>query len=123
MTSIRDQIKEADDRPSQEVNIPEWGKGGVPLKVWVRSMGVTERDDYEASLIEGRGKSQRVSTKGARQKMLVQTVVDAEGAPVFTHEDIAWLGEKSAKVVDRLVDIAMALCGMTDKDIEHLVGN
>lgn len=123
MTSIKDRIKAADDLPKQEVKIAEWGDESGPLVLYIRTMGSRERDEYEASLVEGRGKNQRTSTKNARAKMLVSTAVDEAGKPIFDQSDIEWLGEKSAKVVDRLVDIAMAMSGFTDKDIDHLVGN
>ena len=51
------------------------------------------------------------------------SVVDGDGARLFTYHDIATLGEKSAKALDRIFSKAMELSGLRDEDVAELAEN
>ena len=82
----KDDILNADDLPSEVVDVPEWGG-----HVKVRTMSGSERDAFEASLIESQGKKKSkddlMSNIRARFASLV--LVDDDGKRLFTAKDIA----------------------------------
>ena len=118
-TSLRDQILNIPDIQTEEVVVPEWGG----LTVWVRGMSAAERDAFEADLLQGKGKNTSVNYRNMRAKLLVRCVVDAEGNRIFNPDDVGRLGQKSAKALTRRYNIATELSGVSDEDVEELMGN
>ena len=114
----RDAILAAEDREFVTVDVSEWG-GQVRL----RSITVKERDAYEASLFEQRGRDRKMNLDNARAKLIILCAVDGEGSRLFTKEDLTALARKSAKPMDRLYDAARKLCGISDEDAEELVAD
>jgi len=112
----RDLIDGADDLPYEDVPVPEWG-GTVRL----RTLTGSERDAFEGSILVQNGNSRRLNLKNARAKLLVLSLVDEDGKRLYAETDVAKLGKKSAKVLDRLFDKAQKLSGLTDEDVEELV--
>lgn len=113
-----DQIREVDDKQYEDVDVPEWGG-----TVRVRGMSGTERDAYEASIIEQRGNDRKVNLANARAKLVVRCLVDENGALLFTPDDVRVLGRKSAKALERVFDAARRASGMSEADIEKLTEN
>lgn len=116
----RDQILAAEDLPSEIVAVPEWGGS-----VRVRGLTGAERDRFESSIVEFKGrKVQRVQLENFRARLVFLTVVDAEGKRLFTSKnDVARLGEKSAAALARVFNKAQELSGITPADIEELTKN
>ncbi len=114
------QILEADDRPTEKVETPEWGEDTFVL---VRSISASERDRFEQSMIEDRGKSTRTNLDNIRARFAAMCVVDEEGARLFSDDEAAVLGDKSAAVLDRIFGTAQRLNGMTSDDVDELAGN
>lgn len=114
----RDAILDADDRVYEAVDCPEWGG-----KVRVRGLTGTQRDAYEASLISGNGADRKMNLANARAKMIVLAVVDNDGRPIFTADDVRALGRKSALPIERIFDVARRLSGMTEADVDKLTEN
>ncbi len=112
----REDILSVQDAQTREVDIPEWGG-----TVRVRGLTGAERDRYEASLWEGRGRGRRLNLENARAKLLVLTLVDESGAPLFTRQDVDRLGAKSAAALDRLFDVAQELSGISNTDMDELI--
>lgn len=86
----------------------------------VRGMTGRERDAFEASCIEVRGKKRDFNLIGLRAKMVAFCTVDANGQRVFTDADAAELGESRADVIDRLFGVAQRLSGMANGDLDEL---
>jgi hypothetical protein len=107
-----------DDREFDVVPCPEWG-GDVRLS----SISGRARDEYEQSLIEQRGNDRRMNLRNARAKLIVLTAVDESGSKLFTPEDLAALGRKNAKPLDRLFTAAQKLAGLNDDDVTRLTEN
>lgn len=118
MPLSRDQILEAKDLETREVDVPEWG--GTVL---VRALSGTDRDAYEASLVQIRGKQQVPNLANIRAKLVARAVVDEDGNRLFTDADIKALGQKSAAALGRVFTVAAEMSGLDDKDIEEIEGN
>jgi len=114
----RDAILDADDRVYDVVDCPEWGG-----KVRVRGLTGTQRDAYEASLMQSNGNDKKLNLANARAKMCVLAIVDGNGNPIFTSDDVRQLGRKSALPIERIFDAARRLSGMTQEDVDKLTEN
>ena len=110
----KEQILRADDLSREKVEIPEWG--GV---VFVRTLSGTERDAWELRLSSIREKG----VGDIRASLAVACVVDESGKRLFADSDIAELGKKSWKPLDRIFDVAMRLNKMREEDVEELAKN
>jgi hypothetical protein len=114
----RDAIIDADDRNYDVVECPEWGG-----KVRVRGLTGAQRDAYEESLVTTNGNSRKVNLANARAKMCVLAIVDKDGRPIFSADDVRALGRKSAAPIERIFDAARKLSGMSEEDVEKLTEN
>ncbi|EKE68689.1 hypothetical protein P24_17147 [Oceanibaculum indicum P24] len=106
-------ILSAADLPHEDVAVPEWGG-----TVRIRTMMSRERDEFETWLIANQGKHQNV-----RGHLVALCAVGDDGQRLFTIEQASALGEKSAKAMDRLFDVAQRLNGMGAADIKELEKN
>ena len=114
----KDQIKGVSDLETQEVDVPEWG-GAVRLK----SLTGTERDRFEASVVQGQGRNTTVNMQNLRAKLVALSAIDEQGNSLFTEEDVKWLGGKSAKALNRLFNAAQSLSGLSESDVKELTAN
>ena len=119
----RKAILEVDDTQTEEVEVPEWGG-----KVLIKGLSGAERDSYEQSMVQGKGKNARMNMKNARAKLVALTTVvpDEEGGyeRVFKSKgDVKRLGKKSGKALERVFSKARKLSGLTKEDMEELAGN
>jgi len=117
MSLTREQILQADDRKVVPVNTPEWGG-----QVFVRSMTADERDEYEQDRAEAKGDDADKNLKGVRASLVARTLCDEQGDLLFTEDDVAALGKKSAKAMSRVFNAAAKLNLLTDSDIAELAG-
>ena len=114
----RDAILQAEDLPTEDIEVEEWGGA-----VRVRALTGAERDAFEQSIVEQRGKSTRVNMRNIRAKLVALTVVDADGKRLFSDKDAELLGKKSAAALDRVFEVAQKLSGLSPEDMEELSGN
>jgi len=114
----KEQIKSVSDLETQDIEVPEWG-GVVRLK----SLTGAERDRFEASMVQGQGRNTTVNMQNLRAKLVAQSAIGEDGKPLFTEEDVKWLGEKSAKALNRLFNAAQTLSGLSESDVKELAGN
>lgn len=106
--------------PTERVPLPEFGEGAY---INVHGMTAKARGQFEQQFQTKGGKQSARRLQEVRQRLLVACCRDDEGNPVFTPDDIDAIGEQSSAVVERIVNVAMRLCGMKDDDIETLAGN
>jgi len=111
----RDAILDADDIKTEDVAVPEWG-GTVKIKAL---MGV-ERDKFEADMVKSNNK---YDFANIRAKLVAMSVVDADGNRLFTDQDVAALGNKSAGALNRVFEVAQRLSGLTQEDVDELAKN
>jgi hypothetical protein len=115
----RDMILAADDLPKELVEVPEWGGS-----VYVRCLTGTERDAWEASVVEmGKDGKTKPNMENLRAKLVARTLCDEDGARVFSDGDVAVLGAKSAAAMDRLYAVAARLSKISKEDESELLGN
>lgn len=111
----KDQILAAEDLVTEDVEVPEWGG-----TVRVRMMTGAERDSFEDSLTQTKGKNVKTNLANLRARLVARTVVDEDGKRLFTDAEAGVLGQKSAAALDRVFEAARKLNGMTEKDVEEL---
>jgi len=104
----KDAIKQATDFKVEKVSVPEWG-GDVYLK----TLSGTERDAFEEGYAEQK-------MKNFRARFLVLTLCDESGERMFSDDEAADLGGKSAVVLNRLFDVAWALNAFRTEDVDAL---
>ncbi|MCG8430382.1 MAG: phage tail assembly chaperone [Candidatus Omnitrophica bacterium] len=114
----RDDILQVSDLDRKVINVPEWNGD-----VMVRTMTGAERDNFEQSLFDQKGKSTKANMDNLRAKLLAKCLVNEEGSKLFSEKDIGKLGEKSAKVLDRLYTIARDMNGIGADDEEEMIKN
>lgn len=115
MSLNRDDILKVKDIEIEEVEVPEWGGS-----VFVKGMTGTERDAFESSIVQQRGKSASVNMINIRAKLASLTICDEEGERLFTDKDVKELGKKSAAALQRVFDVAQKLSGISSDDIDEL---
>lgn len=114
----RDAILQAQDLSSEQVPVPEWGG-----EVLVRGLTGTERDAFEQSIAEQKGKSVKMNLQNVRAKLVALTVVDGEGHRIFDDKDAGVLGKKSAVALNRVFEVAQKLSGLSPEDVDELAKN
>ena len=117
MSSLkREDILEVKDIEIEEVEVPEWGG-----TVCVKGMSGLERDAFEASIVQAKGKGTKVNMENIRAKLAAQTLCDEQGERLFTDADVKLLGKKSAVALQRVFVVAQKLSGIGDADVNELV--
>jgi hypothetical protein len=111
-------ILAAEDLPRETVRVPEWGG-----EVLVRGLTGAQRDEFEASVVVGKGSNREVNIKNLRAKLVSLSVVDEAGALLFTDKDIDALGKKSAVALQRVFEVAQRVSGLTSADVDELSKN
>lgn len=98
--------------PQQIVKVPILGD------VIVRGMTGTERDEFEAGLIVGKGRHRDVNLRNMRARLVWYCAVDESGDRVFSDPDS--LGRIRADVLNMLFTVAQKLSGITEEDADEL---
>lgn len=113
----REAILNADDLQRVLVPVPEWGG-----EVFVRTMTGSERDRFEEAVLKT-SDDDTTSMEGARALLASMTVVDEHGRQLFSEADIRLLGQKNAKALNRIMNVAQRLSGLTKADLKELTKN
>lgn len=108
----KEAILAADDLPRERVNVPEWGGD-----VFVRTMTGTERDAFEASLI-GTGGAKDGRLDNVRARLVSLALCSESGERLFDDAEIAALGKKSARALDRVFGVAQRLNGIGTEQVD-----
>lgn len=110
-----DQALSSEDLKKERVEVPEWGG-----YMFIQTMMGTDRDLYEESCVVERDGKFKQTFHNMRSKLVARCAVDDNGKRIFSEKQVAELGKKSAKVLDRLFAKAQELNGISDDDIEAL---
>jgi hypothetical protein len=111
-------ILAAQDIKTELVHVPEWGGD-----VMVRGMTGSQRDEFEASIVEMHGQTQTMHFEGIRAKLCSLCLVDEDGRRMFDSDEVDDLGTKSAQALQRIFEVAQRLSGLTPSDVEDLAKN
>jgi hypothetical protein len=98
----RSDIFAIDDSSYEDVEVPEWGG-----TVRVKALTGRERIEYEKS--------------DANSRLVQLAATDEAGHRLFSRADIEALSGKSAAALNRVVEVARRLAGLSDEDMEELV--
>ncbi len=112
-------ILNSDDLPREKVTIPQWGGDHI----FIRTLTGSERDSFEQSCIDKRGKNKEANLTNIRARLAVLTICDEDGTRLFGAGDVDALGKKSAKALDIIFEVASRLNGLGNADVEDLAGN
>ena len=113
----REQVLAAEDVKCRDVEVPEWGG-----TVRVRVMSGAQRDRYE-QMVEDQRSGKKVDVRGLTVALVILTLVDEEGKPLFTLADLDAVNAKNAAVINRLFRVAQELNALSEEEIEGLAGN
>ena len=108
----REQIKGLCDWQIEPFEVSEWGGS-----VYVRSVPSRVRSQFEAECSMGG------DLKTLRERFVSQALCDEQGNRLFDDTQVSELGEKNAKVIDRLFDIARKKAGLAQEDVGDAAGN
>ena len=115
----KDQILEANDLPTQDVEVPEWGG-----QVRVRSMSGADRDAFEASMVTlDKDGTRQPDMSNLRVKLVALTLVDDAGNRLFDVADVQRLALKSAAALEKVFKAAQKLNGLGAQEAEAAVKN
>lgn len=95
----KDAILGASDLKTQEAEVPEWG-GTVRLRQLTLAQLDQVRQDFQGG---------QVSMLKAAANMVAASLVDADGAPLFTRDEYSRIQERHPKVIERLANICNTL--------------
>ena len=112
----RDQILQAQDLKTQDIEVPEWG-GTVRISM----MTGRSRDLYEAGLFKN--KDSEANYDNLRARYLSYCLVNEKGDLIFTMQDVVELGKKSGVAIDRVFEAANQLNGTSNEGMEELAKN
>lgn len=107
----------ADDFQTETVKVPEWGG-----EILIKTLSAQERDAFEAeSVTTNKSGRKEQDLRNFRARYVSKIAINEDGSPLFkTRQEVAMLGAKSAKALDRIFEAGTKLNAMTEEDIEEL---
>jgi hypothetical protein len=111
----RDEILAAVDVEKELVSVPEWGGD-----IYIKGMTGAERDKFEASFAQRKGKDVTYNMLNIRAKLASLTICDESGKRLFTEADVMALSQKSAVALQRVFAVAQKLSGFGDDEVKEL---
>ena len=107
-------IFKADDLPTKDMDIPEWGG-----TLTVRTLTGIERDEWESAFVN----QDKIAIRGLKARLVQLTTMNGDGQQMFTKADLQKINSKSASVIDRIFQVSQRLSGLTKEDAEEMVEN
>ena len=98
-SELRQRIFEADDVKLVEHEVKEWG-----VTVWLKPLSYDERNEcYKSAGMIAGTETTAEQTASFTMAVVLKSVVDSNGNPVFTKDDVGVLQQKSSAAIDGLV--------------------
>ena len=102
-----------------EIDLPEWGG-----KMILQQMTAEGRDAFEQSLLKKTDDGFERDLTNARAKLIAACAINEDGTLMFrTADHVKALGQRSAKVMDRIFAKCQEINAISDGDIEELEKN
>jgi len=114
-TLTKNDILHAKDIQVEELEIPEWNG-----KVHIRTLSGKERDKFESDCRDSEG---NMILGDFRARFACLVLSNEDGEPIFSSHDVHQLTKRSAKALDRILDVGMRLNGMSSQDMEAAIKN
>jgi hypothetical protein len=89
--------------------------------VYVRSMTVSERDQWEQLILAKRDAGKLYNQ--FRASLLVRTICDEHGSRLFDDADVDKVSEMAAEVADSLYDVGARLSGISKEAVQEVQKN
>lgn len=115
----REMILAMGDLPRESVAVMDWDGG----EVLVQGLTAAQRDKFEADSMTQQGKDFKLNMRNIRARLVALCVVDENGQRIFSDSDVQALGQKSARALARVFEVAQRLSGLTNEDVEELAKN
>lgn len=112
----KQEILDADDLPTRDVPVPEWGGD-----VRVRGLTGRERDAFEMRMAVARRNGD--TDVDLRASLVGRCIVDEDGERLFTDRELGQLARKSGAALDAVFDVVRELSGMTADSVDESAGN
>jgi len=96
-------------------------EGSAPI--YIRGMSAKERDSFESSCMQGKGKTRQVNLENIRARLLTRSICNPSGERLFQDSDSDLLGTIPASIADKLFSASQKLSGLSSGDVEELAGN
>ena len=110
----KEEIRKADDRKLVPLPIPEWSADGEEAGVHLRPLSIDDAKRYSTE--SGKGDV-------PPEELLIGSVVNPDGTPMFTAEDAKWLKTKAMKVCERIAQAMSDINGISDEAQENTLKN
>ena len=101
--------------PVERVDLPELGG-----HVYVRGMSGVERDNWERSLVVGKGRRRDYNLDNVRARLAARCICDEAGVRQFADDDADVLGKIRVDCLNRIFEVAQRLSGVSDQDVDEL---
>lgn len=101
-------VQMPDDYPDAEIAGSLW---------FVQALTADEKADFDNLFLTKKGQLIPRRAKQLRLRLVIATVVDATGTPLFGESDLVALGQVDTGLIDALVTKAQALNSYTDADL------
>ena len=115
-------ILDANDLPREKVFVPEWADGDEDAYVIVRALTAKEQDEFDRLIFKGamtEGSAPEIDTTNYRAKRAIFCLCDDEGQALFTLEDLPALSGKSAKAMQRVLEVDQRLNGKVKEKVKN----
>jgi hypothetical protein len=112
MLLSKSQILAANDLPTQDVDVPEWGG-----TVRVRGMTGKERDAFIGSINTGKGKP---NVDAIQARLLSIALVNEDGTRMFSDAEMDALQDKFSGALDEVFLVAQKLSRLTPASADEL---
>ncbi|TXH43411.1 MAG: hypothetical protein E6Q97_34120 [Desulfurellales bacterium] len=96
---------------------------GLNGKVRIRSLSEREKSDYESEFMDKKGNFSRDKLLSARRRLICLVVVDAEGNPLLTDDDVKALEEIDGRITSKIQEEAQVHCGIGRAQVEEEIKN
>lgn len=92
-------------------------------KIRIRSLTELERSRIEASVRDKKGQLSGTKLVDLKCQLIVETLVDEQGNPLFTKSDIERIRQQDSKITNEIADAINKHVGFSDEDLENLEKN
>ena len=114
----KQQIVDANDLETVEVNVPQWGGS-----VLVRALTAKQRGQLMSTLIDQTKDGRTLRLQDLQARLCAMSIVDGQGKRFFSDNELAALGAKSSAALQRVFEVAQRLSGLSDEQVEELSKN
>lgn len=111
-----DFLSHADDIPTEEVPVPEWGEGAT---VRVRCLSIKQRLAWGEAVDNA---EQGIAGPDPISILVVSGAVDDDGKPLFQLQDVDAIVEFRGDIIDRIANKVLDLSGSSEGSLPSAEG-